>query len=127
MWPRLLQSANASVRFTPLTRSLHSTRPALMAIEESMRAKLNQEFKPQDMKIRNDSAKHAHHAAMVAQGGGSGETHFYIEITSSAFEGKTQIARHRAINALLADEFGSGLHALSLRTRTPAEAAKTTS
>lgn len=74
MWPRLLQSANASVRFTPLSRSLHSTRPVLMAIEESMRAKLNQEFKPQDMKIRNDSAKHAHHAAMVAQGGGSGET-----------------------------------------------------
>lgn len=67
------------------------------------------------------SSKHAHHAAMVAQGGGSGETHFFVEIVSKAFEGKTQIARHRAINALMKDEFDQGLHALSLRTKTPAE------
>ena len=69
----------------------------------------------------HSSSKHAHHAAMVAQGGGSGETHFFVEIVAKAFEGKTQIARHRAINALMKDEFDQGLHALSLRTKTPAE------
>lgn len=34
---------------------------------------------------------------------------------------QTQIARHRAINALLKEEFNEGLHALSLRTKTPVE------
>lgn len=34
---------------------------------------------------------------------------------------QNQLARHRAINNLMADEFEQGLHALSLRTKTPAE------
>ncbi|CAO1616893.1 unnamed protein product [Sympodiomycopsis kandeliae] len=95
-----------------------------MTIESSMRSKLTEKFQPQTLNIRNDSSKHAHHAAMVAQGGGNGETHFFIDIVSEAFAGQTQIARHRAINGLLADEFASGLHALSLRTKTPAEIEK---
>lgn len=44
------------------------------SIEASMREKLTAEFRPATLNIRNDSAKHAHHAAMVAQGGGNGET-----------------------------------------------------
>lgn len=43
-------------------------------IEASMRAKLQEALKPATLNIRNDSAKHAHHAAMAAQGGGNGET-----------------------------------------------------
>lgn len=68
---------------------------------------------------------------------------FFVEIVSDAFTGKVrrrrlmlsnvkliqlsilssqgQLARHRAINNLMADEFEQGLHALSLRTKTPAE------
>lgn len=65
---------------------------------------------------------------------------FFVEIVSDAFQGKVrcaesgslplmltvvvlqnQLARHRAINNLMADEFEQGLHALSLRTKTPAE------
>ncbi|KAL9936092.1 hypothetical protein V8E36_004934, partial [Tilletia maclaganii] len=94
----------------PITLAIHS--------------KLSAALQPTLLAIRNDSAKHAHHAAMVAQGGGSGETHFFVEIISQAFEGKTQIARHREVNNLLADEFACGLHALSIRARTPAEEAK---
>ncbi|KOS14229.1 hypothetical protein Malapachy_3770 [Malassezia pachydermatis] len=95
-----------------------------MSVEESIRAKLTGEFSPAHLFIRNDSSKHAHHAAMVAQGGGNGETHFFVELVSDAFAGKTHIARHRAVNALLAPEFERGLHALSLRLKTPAEVAK---
>jgi BolA protein len=40
---------------------------------------------------------------------------------SSEFNGKTQIARHRLVNSLLKDEFDAGLHALSLRLKTPEE------
>ncbi|UZJ51219.1 hypothetical protein CBS101457_000539 [Exobasidium rhododendri] len=92
-----------------------------MPIEDSMREKLEREFTPSILNIRNDSSKHSHHAAMVAQGGGSGETHFFVEIVSEVFNGKGQLARHRSVNNLMADEFEQGLHALSLRTKTPAE------
>lgn len=47
-----------------------------------------------------------------------------MAIVSSAFSGKTQIARHRLVNALLKDEFDAGLHALSLRLKTPEEWAR---
>ncbi|KAK0548820.1 BolA domain UV induced protein Uvi31 [Tilletia horrida] len=93
-------------------------------ITSSIRNKLTSTLQPSKLDIRNDSAKHAHHAAMVAQNGGNGETHFFVDITSAAFEGKTQIARHREINSLLSDEFAQGLHALSIRARTPAEDAR---
>nr|CDI52362.1 conserved hypothetical protein [Melanopsichium pennsylvanicum 4] len=92
------------------------------SMETSMRTKLEAEFGPQvEINIRNDSSKHAHHAAMAAQGGGNGETHFYVHVISDKFEGMTQIKRHRAVNALLESEFEKGLHALSLRTKTWAE------
>ena len=97
-----------------------ATKPTSM--EASMRTKLEAEFGPQvEINIRNDSSKHAHHAAMAAQGGGNGETHFYVHIISDKFGGMTQIKRHRAVNALLQQEFQRGLHALSLRTKTWAE------
>ncbi|CAO1613841.1 unnamed protein product [Parajaminaea phylloscopi] len=122
---RSLRTSVGSHSFSPLLRS-STIRSFAMApsVEASMRQKLTAEFSPQTLNIRNDSAKHAHHAAMVAQGGGSGETHFFVDIVSAAFEGKTQIARHRAVNSLLSEEFDAGLHALSLRTKTPAEVEK---
>jgi stress-induced morphogen len=44
-------------------------------------------------------------------------------ITSSAFEGKMQLARHRMVNTLMKDELAQegGIHALQLTTRTPQE------
>lgn len=49
-------------------------------------------------------------------------TDFAVAIVSSEFAGKTQIARHRLVNSLLKDEFDNmGLHALSLRLKTPEE------
>lgn len=47
------------------------------------------------MEIVNDSAAHAGHAAMRAQGGGTGETHFTVNVISRAFEGK--VTRHTVI------------------------------
>ncbi|SPO43903.1 uncharacterized protein PSANT_01588 [Moesziomyces antarcticus] len=99
-----------------------SATQAPTSMETAMRSKLEQEFGPQvEVNIRNDSSKHAHHAAMAAQGGGNGETHFYVHVVSDKFAGMPQIKRHRAVNALLAGEFERGLHALSLRTKTWAE------
>ncbi|KAH3922096.1 hypothetical protein HBI56_013060 [Parastagonospora nodorum] len=78
-------------------------------------------LKPSTLQIFNDSHKHAHHQAM--QGVTSRETHFRLVITSSAFEGKMQLARHRMVNTLMKDELAQegGIHALQLTTRTPQE------
>jgi stress-induced morphogen len=54
------------------------------------------------------------------------QTHFRVYITSDAFAGKSQPARHRMIYALLKDELAKagGIHALQLRTRTSQEEAR---
>lgn len=50
------------------------------------------------------------------------ELDFAIHLVSESFKGKTAIARHRMVNALLKPEFDErGLHALSLRLKTPEE------
>lgn len=53
----------------------------------------------------------------------SKETHFRLLITSASFEGKRLPARHRMVHALLKDEMSreGGIHALQLKTLTPAE------
>ena len=75
---------------------------------------------PLGLEITNDSARHHGHAG----DNGSGESHFSITLVSAVFMGQTRVARERMVHALLADEFASGLHAVSLQLRTPEEAAK---
>ncbi|KAF7715920.1 BolA-like protein [Penicillium ucsense] len=90
-------------------------------MEDLMRDKLTHAFTPSTLVIRNDSHLHAHHSAM--QGSTSRETHFHVTIVSNAFESKMQPARHRMVYALLKDEMArdGGIHALQLKTKTPAE------
>ncbi|CAL1707607.1 unnamed protein product [Somion occarium] len=90
-------------------------------VESSIRHKLTARLNPTAFSITNDSWQHRHHTAMRAQGGGSGETHFSINIVSEEFKGKTTMQRHRMIYAALSDELSQGLHALSLKTKTPDE------
>ncbi|KAJ5975014.1 hypothetical protein N7481_008721 [Penicillium waksmanii] len=94
---------------------------SMTPMEDLMRDKIAHEFTPTTLIIRNDSHKHAHHAAM--EGSTSKETHFHVTITSSSFEKKMQPARHRMVYALLKEEMAreGGIHALQLRTKTPAE------
>lgn len=47
---------------------------------------------------------------------------FEATVVSDAFEGQTLLAKHRLVNAALADRLQSGeIHALSIRAYTPAE------
>lgn len=50
----------------------------------------------------------------------SRETHFRVIISSDAFKGKMQPARHRLVYSLLKEEMAKegGIHALQLRTMT---------
>jgi len=94
-----------------------------MSVEESIREKLEKTFIPSFLAVENESGKHAHHAEAKGRAGPSGETHFRVRIVSSAFEGKSSLERHRAVNAVLADELAGPVHALAIKALTPAEAA----
>jgi stress-induced morphogen len=76
---------------------------------------------PTNLEIHNDSHLHSHHKAMANST--SQETHFRVVITSDAFKGKMQPARHRMVYALLKEEMAKegGIHALQLKTKTPEE------
>jgi BolA family transcriptional regulator, general stress-responsive regulator len=65
---------------------------------------------PTFLEVLDDSHKHAGHAGASPQG----ETHYTIRIKAPAFAGKSRVATHREINAVLAPEFASGLHALAI-------------
>ena len=72
--------------------------------------------------IVDDSWKHAGHGGFRGTASYSGETHFTIEVVSPRFEGLTSIKRHRLVYSIIDEEMGSPVHALSLITKTPAEA-----
>ncbi|MBF0857988.1 BolA family transcriptional regulator [Gluconobacter sp. LMG 31484] len=93
------------------TASRSSTQPG--SRRDRITEILQRELAPSKLEIHDDSARHAHHAGAKALGGG-GETHFNVAITSARFDGLNRVARHRLVNGLLAGEFSSGLHALSL-------------
>ncbi len=76
------------------------------------------QFGPTLLRVEDDSAKHAGHAG--AQPGG--ETHYSVLLVSTRFEGLGRVARHRLVNHAVQPEFDTGLHALALTLRTPAEA-----
>lgn len=47
--------------------------------------------------------------------------HFFATIVSPAFEGKRLIQRHQLVYAALGDRMKQEIHALSMKTLTPAE------
>jgi BolA protein len=44
-----------------------------------------------------------------------------LTVVSAAFEGQAWVARHRMVYDLLSEELAGQVHALALRTLTPAE------
>ena len=66
--------------------------------------------------VIDESHRHAGHAG-AASGGG----HFRATIVSGRFEGLSRVARQRLVYEALASEMRSEIHALALRTLTPAE------
>jgi len=88
-----------------------------MNVSETIRTKLVAALDPARLVIKDKSHLHAGHAG--ARPGGN--THFRVLIVSSAFEGKAQVARQRAVNAALQDELAGPVHALAMKTLTPRE------
>jgi BolA family transcriptional regulator, general stress-responsive regulator len=89
-----------------------------LSISHDLHNRLAAEFSPKMLEIINESHLHAGHSAEFD---GSGETHLRIRIISSYFAGMNRVDRHRAINAICAEAFDAGLHALAIDARTPDE------
>ena len=86
-------------------------------IRAGIEAKLTAALAPKSLEVIDESHRHAGHGHHHPDG----ETHFRVEIVSDAFEGKSRIERHRMINALLAEELASRVHALAISARAASE------
>jgi BolA protein len=88
-----------------------------MTMKELITQRLNEQLAPTHLQVEDESHQHIGHAGWRA----GGETHFRLDIVSSAFEGKSRVERHRLVNGALADAFAAGLHALAITARAPRE------
>lgn len=84
-----------------------------MLIQPSIERKLLQAFDPVHLDVINESHMHS--------SGPGAESHFKVVIVTPAFDGMRLLARHRAVNAVVAEELSEKIHALALHTYTPSE------
>lgn len=89
------------------------TGPVAAEIEKRLRAALS----PERLAVIDDSAKHRGHAGHD----GRGESHFTVEVISSAFSGKSRVHRHRLVNQALAPLLAERVHALAIVAKAPEE------
>jgi len=81
-------------------------------MQDTLQRKLTAAFQPTHLEIINESHRHAMRAS---------DSHFHITLVSNAFAEQTLLARHRAVNNVLADELAGSVHAITLNTLTPDE------
>jgi BolA protein len=85
-----------------------------MRIQDSIERKLVERFPTAEhLHVVNESGSHN-----VPRGS---ETHFKVVLVTPEFAGLRPIARHRLVNAVLAEELAGGVHALALHTYTEPE------
>ena len=113
-WPPGIGKRDAAGYLPAMTESLSRA--------DRLSAALTAAFAPTLLRVTDDSAHHAGHAGSA---GGMGQTHYGVLVVSDAFQGMSRVARERAVHAAVAGEFGpvetGGMHALTLRLRTPGE------
>ncbi len=89
-----------------------------MQTHDLITEKLRKAFAPESLRVEDESHRHEGHAGHRP----GGQTHFRLYIVSDAFRGKSRLERHRMINAALAGELSSGVHALAIHAAAPGEA-----
>lgn len=75
-------------------------------------------MQPTPEQVRQYIADHLDCEHIVVNGDGA---HFQALIVSNVFEGKRTIARHQEVYKALGERMRAEIHALSMRTLTPAE------
>ena len=75
-----------------------------------------QALEPTELIVLDESEQHRGHGGWQE----GGETHYRVRIRAAALTGLSRVESHRRINTLLAEEFGTGLHALAIEVRSAA-------
>jgi len=89
----------------------------MTSVKQQIETALTQALAPQSLEVTDDSALHAGHAGAPE----AGESHFTVEIVSTAFAGQTRVQRHRLVNQALSDLLKARVHALAIKARAPGE------
>ena len=95
-----------------MTRSESATSDPQLPMSRRIEERLNGAFAPVHLVLLNESHQHS---------GPGAETHWNAVIVSEAFAGRRVLQRHRAVYDALAAELKAGIHALTMKTLTPAE------
>ena len=110
-----------SVKFAkPPTAALHAKtaaknfHPDAASAMQLLHARLAT-LSPQRITVSDQSAAHRGHPEAHAGG------HFHVEIVSHRFHNMSSLLRHRLVYTALGDLLALGVHALSLKTKTPSE------
>jgi stress-induced morphogen len=77
-----------------------------MPSAEELRERIEQALPGADVRVEDTT------------GGGD---HFRAEVVSDQFEGLSRIQQHKLIYEVFGDEVGGAIHALSIKTQTPAQ------
>jgi BolA protein len=85
--------------------------PVAAILERKLRAAFN----PSSLEVIDESHFHPGHAGSHPEG----ESHFRVRIEAEAFAGKSRVECHRAVNAALAEELKTRVHALAIEARSP--------
>lgn len=83
---------------------------------EMIRSTLETVLDAEHVEIEDDSALHAGH--LGAQGGGG---HYRVIVVSPRFEGLSRVAAQRLVYRALGELMATEIHALEIRTLTPAQ------
>ncbi|GKY92149.1 hypothetical protein MPSEU_000186200 [Mayamaea pseudoterrestris] len=120
---RLAFQQAVSIRRTPishrqlshrLSTSMSTTEDSNFPVQAAIEQNLRQAFQPLHLQVMNESHRHN-----VPKGS---ETHFKVVVVSDAFTAvKSPVARHRMVNAALAEQLKGPVHALSIVCKTPAQ------
>ena len=84
--------------------------------ELQIRRRLEAEFAPLELLIKDQSHLHAGH-----EGARDGRGHFDVRIVSQAFEGQSRLQRHQSVYSALGDLLKSDIHALRIKALAPTE------
>ena len=88
-----------------------------MTTRDLIMEKLTNAFRPAHIEVVDELHQHVGHSGHRP----GGQTHFRVHIVAEAFKGKSWLERHRMINATLASEMRSGVHALAIHANAPDE------
>lgn len=94
-------------------KRMSTTAAPAAPVQASITQKLTAAFSPSHLDVVNESFKHN-----VPTGS---ETHFKVTVVSATFDDHKLIARHRLVNAALAEELAGPVHALSISAKTPSQ------